>query len=56
VAFISIVAEEPVGINVVKLLQRVIALDLVALATGDVESYRSPLAFVRSDFGREAAA
>jgi hypothetical protein len=57
VAVIALVAEEPVGIIVVKLHQRIVAFDLMRLAAGDVEGQR--VAFgVRAevDFGREPTA
>lgn len=57
VAVIALVAEKPVGIDVMKLHERAIAFDLVSLSAGHIEGQR--IAFgVRAevDFGREPAA
>jgi len=57
IAVIALVAEKPVGSDVVKLDQRLIAFDLVRLAGGHIEGQRLAVG-VRAevDFGREAAA
>src|SRR6266478_2179818 len=56
VAVITLVAEEPVRIDVVQLHQRIVAFDLMRFTAGHVESQRVALGVrAEMDFGREAA-
>jgi hypothetical protein len=57
VAVIALVAQEPVGIDVVQLHQPIIAFDLVRFAAGKVEGQRVAFSVgAEVDFRREAAA
>src|SRR5258707_1809329 len=56
VAVITLVADEPVRIDVVQLHQRIVAFDLMRFTAGHVESQRVALGVrAEMDFGREAA-
>ena len=54
---VTLIAEHPVGIAIVKLHQRIIAFDFVRLAACHIEGQRVAFGVgAEVDFGREAAA
>ena len=56
IAIVTLVAKKPVGIDIVKLHQRIVAFDFVRLAGCHIESQRVPFGVgAEVDFGREAA-